>query len=43
MISLNFKNMSNARFCTAKAMHDEVTQWTSQMEGKELGGRCHFV
>lgn len=34
MISLNFENMSNARFCTAEALHDEIMQRISQMEGK---------
>lgn len=34
MISLNFENMSNARFCTAEALHDEIMQRVSQMEGK---------
>lgn len=34
MISLNFEDMSNARFCTAEALHDEIMQRVSQMEGK---------
>lgn len=34
MISLNFENMSNARFCTAEALHDEIMQRVSRMEGK---------
>lgn len=34
MISLNFENMSNAHLCTAEALHDEIIQRVSQMEGK---------
>ena len=34
MISLNFENMSNARLCTAEALHDEIMQRVSQIEGK---------
>jgi len=34
IISLNFENMSNARFCTAEALHDEIIQRASRIEGK---------
>lgn len=34
MISLNFENMSNVRLCTAEALHDEIMQRVSQIEGK---------
>lgn len=34
MISLNFESMSNARFCTAGALHDEILNRASQIEGK---------
>lgn len=34
MISLNFENMRNARFCTAEALRDEIMQRVSQIEGK---------
>lgn len=34
MISLNFESMSNARLCTAEALHDEILNRASRIEGK---------
>ncbi len=34
MISLNFENMSNARLCTAEALHDEIMRQASWIKDK---------
>lgn len=33
-ISINFENMSNARLCTAQALHDEILKRVSLIDGK---------
>ncbi len=33
-ISINFENMSNAHFCTATALHDEIIRRASEIHGK---------
>lgn len=34
IISINFENMSNAPFCTAAALHDEIIRRTAGIKGK---------
>ena len=34
IISINFENMSNAPFCTAAALHDEIIRRTAGVKGK---------
>lgn len=34
MISINFENMANAGFCTAKSLHDEILRRINKKEGK---------
>lgn len=34
MISINFENMANAGFCTAKSLHDEILRRINKTEGK---------
>lgn len=34
MISINFENMVNAGFCTAKSLHDEILRRINKKEGK---------
>lgn len=34
MISINFENMVNAGFCTAKSLHDEILRRINKIEGK---------
>ncbi len=34
IIFINFENMSNARLCTAAALHDEIIRRASELEGK---------
>lgn len=34
IISINFENMSNAPFCTAAALHDEIVRRTAGIKGK---------